>query len=49
MADAVLNGRGLKESADADSSRGDGEQGGDDRKPAPRAPRRPREAAPASA
>jgi small subunit ribosomal protein S2 len=50
MADAVLNGRGMKESADAESTRGDnGDSGGDDRKPAPRAPRRPREAAPASA
>jgi len=49
MADAVLNGRGMNESADAESSRDNGEPGGDDRKPAPRAPRRPREAAPASA
>src|SRR5262245_36849364 len=49
MADAVINGRGMKESADAESARGDGE-GGDDRKPTPsRAPRRTREAAPASA
>jgi small subunit ribosomal protein S2 len=50
MADAVLNGRGMKESADADSTR-DGGNGdsGDDRKPSPRAPRRTREAAPASA
>jgi small subunit ribosomal protein S2 len=50
MADAVLNGRGLKESADAESSRqsGDGD-GGDDRRQAPRPPRRTREAAPASA
>ncbi len=50
MADAVLNGRGLKESADAESGRdaADGEPAGDDRRP-PRAPRRPREAAPASA
>ena len=50
MADAVLNGRGMKESVDADSAR-DGGAGdaGDDRKPVPRAPRRTREAAPASA
>jgi len=50
MAEAVLNGRGFRESAEAESSRGDGGEGGDDRKPTPpRAPRRPREAAPASA
>ena len=49
MADAVLNGRGMKESADAESARGDNGDSGDDRKPAPRAPRRAREAAPASA
>ncbi len=51
MADAVLNGRGIKESADAESARpsSDGD-GGDDRRPqAPRPPRRAREAAPASA
>src|SRR3954471_4326192 len=35
MADAVLNGRGMKESADADSARDSGTgDGGDDRKPA---------------
>jgi small subunit ribosomal protein S2 len=49
MADAVLNGRGMKESADAESARGDNSDSGDDRKPAPRAPRRTREAAPACA
>jgi small subunit ribosomal protein S2 len=53
MAEAVLNGRGLKESADADSARegdnGDGPGGDDARRAAPRTPRRPREAAPASA
>jgi small subunit ribosomal protein S2 len=51
MAEAVMNGRGIRESADADSARGnDGNDGGDDRKQAPsRAPRRTREAAPASA
>ena len=50
MADAVINGRGMKESAEADSSRDTGtNDGGDDRKAAPRAPRRSREAAPASA
>jgi small subunit ribosomal protein S2 len=50
MADAVLNGRGLKESADAESTRqsGDGDTG-DDRRQPPRPPRRTREAAPASA
>ena len=50
MADAVLSGRGLKESADADSARqsGDGDSG-DDRRQASRQPRRTREAAPASA
>jgi small subunit ribosomal protein S2 len=53
MAEAVLNGRGLKESADAESTRegdnGDGPGGDDPRRAAPRTPRRPREAAPASA
>jgi small subunit ribosomal protein S2 len=54
MAEAVLSGRGLKESADADSTRegdpgGDGPGGDDARRAAPRTPRRPREAAPASA
>jgi small subunit ribosomal protein S2 len=53
MAEAVLNGRGLKESADAESTRegdnGDGPGGDDARRAAPRTPRRPREAAPASA
>ena len=49
MADAVLNGRGLRESAEGDSARESGD-GGDDRKPTPpRSPRRPREAATASA
>jgi len=49
MAEAVMNGRGIRESADADSARGNDNDGGDDRKAAPRAPRRTREAAPASA
>ena len=52
MAEAVLSGRGMKESADADSVREAGDRdGGDDaaRRQAARAPRRPREAAPASA
>ena len=53
MADAVLNGRGLKESADAESARqtpDGGDNGpGDDRRQTPRPPRRAREAAPASA
>jgi small subunit ribosomal protein S2 len=50
MAEAVLHGRGIKESADAESARpsGDGDSG-DDRRQAPRPPRRTREAAPASA
>ena len=50
IADAVLGGRGLKESVDADSGRdaaGGGDASGDSRPP--RAPRRPREAAPATA
>ena len=49
IADAVLGGRGLKESADADSGRdaAGGDASGDSRPP--RAPRRPREAAPATA
>ena len=49
MADAVLNGRGMKESADAER---DAARRRRRRRPAsrpPRAPRRPREAAPASA
>jgi small subunit ribosomal protein S2 len=49
IADAVLSGRGLKESAEADSGRdaSGGDAGGDSRPS--RTPRRPREAAPASA
>jgi len=47
MADAVINGRGMKESIDADAmSDSDGD---DARRQTPRAPRRPREAAPATA
>ena len=50
MADAVLNGRGLKESVDAEAGRDSTSgEGGDDRRQPSRAPRRPREAAPASA
>jgi small subunit ribosomal protein S2 len=54
MAEAVLNGRTLRESAEAESSReaADRDGAGDDaarRGAAARAPRRPREAAPASA
>ena len=51
MAEAVMNGRGIRESSEAESARGDGgPDSGDDRKPTPsRAPRRAREAAPASA
>jgi small subunit ribosomal protein S2 len=48
IADAVLSGRGLKESAEADSGRDAGGGAEADSRP-PRAPRRPREAAPASA
>jgi small subunit ribosomal protein S2 len=49
IADAVLSGRGLKESAEADSGRDSmgGEPGDGPRSPRP--PRRPREVAPASA
>ena len=48
MAEAVLSGRGMKESADAerDAAQTDSD---DARRQAPRAPRRPREAAPATA
>ncbi len=50
IADAVLNGRGIRESADAESRQSpDGEASGDDRRQPPRTPRRTREAAPASA
>jgi len=50
MAEAVLNGRGIKESADAESTReGENGDGDDARRAASRTPRRPREAAPASA
>jgi small subunit ribosomal protein S2 len=50
IADAVLAGRGLKESADAEGARDAADEGGSDdgRRPA-RPSRRPREAAPASA
>jgi ABC-type dipeptide/oligopeptide/nickel transport system ATPase component len=49
IADAVLSGRGLKESAEADNGRdaSGGDSTGDNRPP--RAPRRPREAAPTPA
>jgi len=55
IADAVMSGRGMKESieAEAKSDGGDepgaGSPGGDDRSRGPRSPRRAREAAPASA
>ena len=51
MAEAVLNGRGMKESVDADANRdaANGDGSDDGRRQAPRAPRRAREAAPASA
>jgi small subunit ribosomal protein S2 len=48
IADAVLAGRGMKESVDADVTR-DAEEDGDDRRQLRGAPRRPREVAPASA
>src|SRR3989442_7428074 len=50
IADAVIQGRDMKESVDAEAARGDGPSGdgGDDRRQA-RSARRPREAAPASA
>jgi small subunit ribosomal protein S2 len=48
IADAVLSGRGLRESADADSSRDQGDEGGDDGRRQAK-PARRREAAPASA
>jgi small subunit ribosomal protein S2 len=47
MADAVMNGRGLRESADAEREAARGED--EAKREAARAPRRPREAAPASA
>jgi small subunit ribosomal protein S2 len=51
IADAVMAGRGMKESADVEATRESVEEGGpDDRGPRPgRSPRRTREAAPASA
>jgi small subunit ribosomal protein S2 len=53
IADAVIAGRDLKQSADLDASRdaggSSGDAGGDDARRPPRPPRRPREAAPASA
>jgi small subunit ribosomal protein S2 len=48
MADAVINGRGMKESIDADATTDSADGGDDARRSAPRAPRRPREAAPAT-
>ena len=50
IADAVMSGRGMKESVEADAGR-DGEDGGaeDGRRSSRPAPRRPRETAPASA
>jgi small subunit ribosomal protein S2 len=48
IADAVLNGRGMKEAADADNAREASSDTTPDGRP-PRPPRRPREAAPASA
>jgi len=49
IADAVLSGRGLKESAEAESGRDSGPEPPGDGPRTPRPPRRPREAAPASA
>jgi small subunit ribosomal protein S2 len=54
IADAVLSGRGMKESIDAEATRDGGDDsnggaGGDDSRRGARAPRRSREAAPASA
>src|SRR5882724_496634 len=49
IADAVLSGRGLKESADADSARENGDEGDDKGRRATARPERRREPAPASA
>src|SRR5205807_8097065 len=49
IADAVMAGRGMKESIDADAGRDGGEAPDDGRRPPRSAPRRPRETAPASA
>src|SRR5213592_3546081 len=50
IADAVIAGRGMKESIEADATRDGGDEPGDERPRGARpAPRRPREAAPASA
>src|SRR5215475_9321164 len=49
IADAVLSGRGLKESAEAENGRDSGPEPPGDGPRTPRPPRRPREAAPASA
>ncbi len=49
IADAVLAGRGIRESADADSGRDQGDEGGDEGRRQAKPARRNREAAPASA
>ena len=50
IADAVISGRDLKQSVDAESARDSADDaGGDDSRRSPRAPRRPRETAPAPA
>jgi small subunit ribosomal protein S2 len=49
IADAVLSGRGLKESVEADSARDPDDGATDDGRRQPRPPRRPREPAPAPA
>jgi small subunit ribosomal protein S2 len=49
IADAVISGRDMKQSVDAESARDNGDDSGDDGRRAARPARRPREAAPASA
>jgi small subunit ribosomal protein S2 len=49
IADAVISGRGMKESAEAETSRDSADEGADDGRRQVRPPRRTREAAPASA
>jgi len=49
IADGVISGRDMKQSVDAESARGGGDEGGDNGSRSARPARRPREAAPASA
>jgi small subunit ribosomal protein S2 len=49
IADAVISGRGMKESVEADSARDADDGAADDGRRQSRPPRRPREPAPASA